>query len=96
MSAADVSFARELIAYWISFVRSGDPNTFKLEKSPSWTAFTTNSSRIVLQKDASGSTTGSGSFVEPEAAEERSRCELVASLVGQQENQRKVLLNVVF
>ncbi|KAF8193381.1 Alpha/Beta hydrolase protein [Pholiota molesta] len=40
MSAADVSFAQELIAYWISFVRSGDPNTFKLEKSPSWTAFT--------------------------------------------------------
>ncbi|KAF8193430.1 alpha/beta-hydrolase [Pholiota molesta] len=86
MSAADVSFAQELIAYWISFVRSGDPNTFKLKKSPSWTAFTTQNSRIVLQEDASGSTTVSGSFVEQEAAEEKSRCELVASLVGQQEN----------
>lgn len=86
MSAADVSFAQELIAYWISFVRSGDPNTFKLQKSPSWTAFTTKNSRVVLQEDVSGSTTVSGSFVEQEAAEEKSRCELVASLVGQQEN----------
>ncbi|PVF95506.1 alpha/beta-hydrolase [Serendipita vermifera] len=30
------SFAKELIGYWVSFVRSGDPNTFAIPGSPEW------------------------------------------------------------
>ncbi|KAF9483211.1 hypothetical protein BDN70DRAFT_342153 [Pholiota conissans] len=91
MTAADTSFASELIAYWISFVRSGDPNTFKLAASPSWSPFTAaKSARIVLQEltGSSGVVTSavSGSFVELESDEERERCVFVAGLVEQQEN----------
>lgn len=32
-------FAKELIAYWVSFVRSGDPNTYSLPGSPYWPAW---------------------------------------------------------
>ncbi|KAF9483208.1 EstA protein [Pholiota conissans] len=91
MTAADTSFASELIAYWISFVRSGDPNTFKLATSPSWTPFTAaKSARIVLQEPAGSSGAAtlavSGSFVEVESDEEKQRCAFVAGLVEQQEN----------
>lgn len=86
MAPADISFAQELIAYWVSFVRSGNPNTFKLARSPTWAPFTSKSARIVLQEDTNGSTTVSGSFLEQEQAEEKSRCDFVAGLVGQQEN----------
>ena len=86
MSPANITFAQELIAYWVSFVRVGNPNTFKFTRSPTWAAFTSNSARIVLQEDPKGSTTISGSFLEQEPADEKSRCNFVAGLVGQQEN----------
>ena len=86
MAPADISFAEELIAYWLSFVRSGNPNTFKLARSPTWSAFTSKSARIVLQEDPNGSTTLSGSFLEQEPVDEKSRCDFVAGLVEQQEN----------
>ncbi|KAJ2934669.1 hypothetical protein H1R20_g2397, partial [Candolleomyces eurysporus] len=35
MTPVETAFASELIAYWLSFVRSGDPNSFKLSRSPS-------------------------------------------------------------
>ncbi|CAG8632426.1 10994_t:CDS:2, partial [Acaulospora colombiana] len=35
-TASQKSFAKELIAYWLSFVRSGDPNTYALPDSPKW------------------------------------------------------------
>lgn len=86
MTPVEVSFAEELIAYWLSFVRAGDPNTFKLARSPTWTEYTAQKARIVLQQDPKNTTTLSGSFVELEAENETRRCAVVASKVQHQEN----------
>ncbi|KAF8903688.1 alpha/beta-hydrolase [Gymnopilus junonius] len=80
------AFAEELIAYWLSFVRSGNPNTFKLGRSPKWTSFTSKSSRIVLTQGPGNTTTVSGSTLEVESSTETARCNLVASQVSAQEN----------
>ncbi len=75
----EVAFAQELIAYWLSFVRSGNPNTFKLPQSPKWDAYTaTNKARIVLQQGPADNIKISGSFPEIEDEKETKRCEVVA------------------
>jgi len=102
MSPAATAFAEELIAYWVSFVRSGNPNKYKLKRSPVWKQFTSSEKwRIVLQQgaeqgsseegEATMTTTtdvvsGSGSFLEKEGEDESARCEFVKSLVGVQQN----------
>ncbi|KAJ8072050.1 hypothetical protein PM082_015608 [Marasmius tenuissimus] len=69
----------ELIVYWLSFVRAGDPNKFKLPRSPEWPQYArTSKQRIVLQQDRGHSTRRSGSFVALEPANESRRCEVVA------------------
>ncbi|KAI0753315.1 alpha/beta-hydrolase [Daedaleopsis nitida] len=79
-SDLDRAFAAELIAYWLSFVRAGDPNTFKLARSPVWPAYTAHSQqRIALQEPAGTDTSVSGSTAETEPALESSRCAFVAS-----------------
>ncbi|KAF9041726.1 alpha/beta-hydrolase [Hymenopellis radicata] len=85
MTDAENAFAAELIAYWISFVRSGDPNTFKLDRSPVWTSFDAgNLERMVLQQtDVDGA---SGSVVEHEPEQEAGRCAFVAGKVGPEQN----------
>jgi hypothetical protein len=86
MSPIETAFAEELIAYWVSFVRAGDPNRFKLRWSPAWKRFTpSKKSRIVLQ-EAPEEGPVSGSFLELEGAQESERCEVVAGMVGVQEN----------
>ncbi|KIM39330.1 hypothetical protein M413DRAFT_447269 [Hebeloma cylindrosporum] len=87
LSPTATAFAEELIAYWVSFVRSGDPNAFKLARSPVWTPFTADEkSRIVLQEGPGESTDVSGSFLELESADEGARCRFVASMVEVQQN----------
>ncbi len=62
MTPEETAFSEELIAYWLSFVRAKDPNTFKLERSPSGDRFSLDEKRrVVLQQN---SATMSGSFVE--------------------------------
>ncbi|KAF9550176.1 alpha/beta-hydrolase [Agrocybe pediades] len=86
LTPAESAFAEELIAYWLSFVRVGDPNKFKLSRSPTWTPFTTHKSRIVLQAvPANSSTAVSASSLENEGDEETKRCTLIASQVGDQQ-----------
>ena len=76
----DQAFAEELIAYWLSFVRAGDPNTFKLDRSPVWPAYTVQAKeRIVLQEPKTNDTSVSGSITEQEPKLETSRCAFVAS-----------------
>ncbi|KDQ50936.1 hypothetical protein JAAARDRAFT_141079 [Jaapia argillacea MUCL 33604] len=78
----ELAFASELIAYWLSFTRSHDPNTFKLAMSPNWTAYGVGERvRMVLQQDPQNSTDVSGSFVESEPDLETARCSLVATKV---------------
>ena len=85
MTPTEDAFAAELIAYWVSFVRSGDPNQYKLSRSPEWNMYK-NISRIVLQQGPGNTTTVSGSFAEAEPEIDKTRCALVASQVEQQQN----------
>jgi carboxylesterase type B len=86
MNDSEKAFASELIAYWLSFVRAFDPNTYKLDKSPTWDSYQEHRARIVLQEDPEGSTEVSGSFLEHENDEESERCEFVASKAEQEQN----------
>ncbi|ESK95943.1 hypothetical protein Moror_972 [Moniliophthora roreri MCA 2997] len=92
MKPVETAFAEELIAYWLSFVRSGDPNRFKLSRSPFWPEYTLTGppenvkQRIVLQQDPSNTTIRSGSFIETEPANESRRCQVVASKAKQEQN----------
>ncbi|KAF9647804.1 alpha/beta-hydrolase [Thelephora ganbajun] len=75
-TAAERAFAEETIAYWLSFVRSGDPNKYKLSRSPNWPKYTTFSpSRILLAQ--SNDTTKSQSSVELIPIREILRCALL-------------------
>jgi len=87
MNDVENAFAEELIAYWLSFVRSGDPNTFKLSRSPEWPqyALEKGKERVVLQEASSNSTAASGSYIEQEPVKEGKRCEIVASKSEQQQ-----------
>lgn len=80
MTPVENAFAEELIAYWLSFVRSGDPNTFKLDRSPVWPRYHAfDGRRIVLQEDRGKSTTKTGVFIEDEPVNQASRCAVVAT-----------------
>ena len=86
LTPVETAFASELIAYWLSFVRSGDPNSFKLSRSPVWTKYSaTKRNKIVLQQVPDGGK-GSGSTLEVESQEETARCAVVAGQVGTQQN----------
>ncbi|KAG6380169.1 Alpha/Beta hydrolase protein [Boletus reticuloceps] len=79
---AEVAFASELIAYWLSFVRSGNPNTYKLDMSPTWEEYTLfNKVRMVLMQDPQNLTTVSGSYMEEEPTAEGDRCAFAISKV---------------
>ncbi|KAF5373821.1 hypothetical protein D9758_000817 [Tetrapyrgos nigripes] len=41
LSPTDKLFSEELISYWLSFVRTGNPNSFKQARSPYWEKYTT-------------------------------------------------------
>ncbi|KNZ73381.1 Acetylcholinesterase [Termitomyces sp. J132] len=85
MTPIENAFASELIAYWLSFVRSGNPNTYRLSGSPIWPSYSVEERpRIVLQQAAT--LTASGSFVEEEVEPETHRCELIASQATDQQN----------
>ncbi|KAI0058368.1 alpha/beta-hydrolase [Artomyces pyxidatus] len=87
MNATQIAFAEELIAYWLSFVRSGDPNTYKLSRSPLWVPFTLGSKRrIVLQEGPPASNNVSGSYIEAEPEQENARCHFVAGRVDGEQN----------
>ena len=90
MTASEEAFAEELIAYWLSFVRAHDPNTFKLERSPLWPQYSASSpNMIVLQRPTgadANSTTVSGSIIGKEVDAETRRCDFVASIEPEQEN----------
>lgn len=80
----DKAFASELIAYWLSFVRSGDPNAHKLARAPVWPAYSAESKqRISLQEGTS--TDVSGSTIEEEPQLETSHCAFVASKAQHQQ-----------
>ncbi|THU84217.1 alpha/beta-hydrolase [Dendrothele bispora CBS 962.96] len=90
MTPTEIAFAEELIAYWLSFVRSEDPNTFKLERSPEWKQFFPTGQaalqRMVLQQGPGTTTDVSGSFMEHEPSVETERCAFVISKAGPEQD----------
>jgi carboxylesterase type B len=83
----ELAFASELIAYWLSFVRTGNPNTYKLKKSPMWEQYTEfNPVRMVLMQDPQNLTTVSGSYMERQPVAEATRCAFAISKVQAFEN----------
>ncbi|KAF9229924.1 hypothetical protein BU15DRAFT_57742, partial [Melanogaster broomeanus] len=77
---AELAFASELIAYWLSFVRCGNPNTYKLDMSPTWEKYTPwTKVRMVLMQDPQNSTTVSGCHMEKSPTAEENRCAFVIS-----------------
>ena len=81
MTPSEEAFAEELIAYWLSFVRTYDPNKFKFERSPTWEKYSLKArNRLVLHQGPDEQTDVSGSRVEPEDRSETDRCEFVASI----------------
>ena len=75
---AEQALAEETIAYWLSFVRSGDPNTYKLSKSPNWPQYTTSSPNRILFT-LSNDTTTSADTLEVISADKLQRCTLLGS-----------------
>ena len=87
MNPTEDAFAEELIGYWLSFVRSGDPNTYKLARSPNWAPFSShNKERIVLQQGPENSTNVSGSSMEEDFKLEAERCQFVVTKVDEEQN----------
>ncbi|KAK7461802.1 hypothetical protein VKT23_008234 [Stygiomarasmius scandens] len=89
MDSTETAFGEELIAYWISFVRSGNPNTFKLDRSPTWAQYTNGEGkreRIVLRKGPADRTDVTGSFMEEMDQKQARRCSLVLSKAERQQN----------
>ncbi|KZV98696.1 alpha/beta-hydrolase [Exidia glandulosa HHB12029] len=84
LNAVETAFSEELIAYWLSFVRSQNPNAHKLAHSPTWPS-TRSMTRLALQEDPAGSTTRSGITIEVEPADEVSMCaEVIRKIVPEQ------------
>ena len=90
MNSTETAFAQELIAYWLSFVRSGDPSMFKLSRSPEWPAYSTSDrQRMVLTEGPDPENNGtifiSGSKTELEEGTETKRCEFIGSKVAEEQ-----------
>ncbi|KAG1730280.1 Alpha/Beta hydrolase protein [Suillus paluster] len=78
---AQKAFASELIAYWLSFVRTGNPNTYKLPKSPVWGNYNESDPvRMVLMQDLKNSVDVSGSYMEGQPAPQTARCAFAISM----------------
>ena len=88
-------FEKELLAFWVSFVRTGDPNTYRLAGSPEWPRWenekknfwgkvvSSRPKRIVLKKGETGLSADdyqSASFVEDQPHEELERCRALSIL----------------
>lgn len=69
--------SEEAIAFWTSFVSSGNPSTSRKSYSPVWSNFATGR-RMVLTESSNSSGTASGTEITP--ADEITRCKFWMSL----------------
>jgi hypothetical protein len=68
-------------------VRAGNPNTYKLDMSPTWEQYyDTNPVRMVLMQDSQNLTGVSGSYMERQPDAETVRCAFAISTVDYCEN----------
>ncbi|CAE6402393.1 unnamed protein product [Rhizoctonia solani] len=73
-NTTEVPVAEEIIQYWASFSRAGNPSTFKRAYSPIWPPYAGNS-RVVMSEDVRGNSNGTASSVEAVLAYEQQRCQ---------------------
>ncbi|KAF8686255.1 Alpha beta-hydrolase [Rhizoctonia solani] len=71
--------AQEIMQYWTSFTRSGNPSKFKRSYSPAWPDYI-GDRRIVMSEDVGGSGNHTASFVEKIPVYEQERCSFWMSL----------------
>ncbi|KAG8954930.1 hypothetical protein FRC04_010414 [Tulasnella sp. 424] len=82
----EAAFAKELIAYWLSFVETGDPNLNKLESSPQWPEYGPSRRQRLCLEAAKNGDTGSGSKAEEYSNEEKALHLLWVKLVDRTQN----------
>ncbi|KIO33811.1 hypothetical protein M407DRAFT_65156, partial [Tulasnella calospora MUT 4182] len=82
---SEAAFAEELIAYWLSFVETGDPNSSKLDRSPQWPEYGPSKQRLCLEAAKDGDS-GSGSKAEKYSDEEKALHLLWVQLVDSTQN----------
>ncbi|CAE7191421.1 unnamed protein product [Rhizoctonia solani] len=73
-NTTEVPVAQEIIQYWSSFTRSGNPSTFKRTYSPVWPTYAENN-RVVMSEDVDGNGNSTASSVESVLAFEQKRCQ---------------------
>ncbi|KZO91472.1 alpha/beta-hydrolase [Calocera viscosa TUFC12733] len=94
LSVEQRDFFHEMLAYFVSFVRTGSPNTHKLDRSPEWPLYTAQRNRQVLQhqfqedfsNDASATGSTSAMWLEEVTESEKERCEALFDMVESCEN----------
>ncbi|CAE6422459.1 unnamed protein product [Rhizoctonia solani] len=70
----EVSVSQEIIQYWTSFSRSGNPSTFKRAYSPVWPNYAENT-RVVMSEDVGGNGNSTASSVEAVLSFEQQHCQ---------------------
>jgi carboxylesterase type B len=86
LNAIEEAFAEEMIAYWLSFVRTGNPNTYRLSKSPIWYSYSiSNPVRAVLAQEPNNVTKKSGVWLESTPDVESERCRFIATKVEREQ-----------
>lgn len=66
--------AEEVIGYWTSFTRAGNPSVFKKSFSPLWPSYS-GTQRVVMSQDVGGNGNRTASFVENVPVLESARCQ---------------------
>ncbi|PVF95225.1 alpha/beta-hydrolase [Serendipita vermifera] len=69
----EVPVAKEIIGYWTSFTRNGNPSSYKQKYSPNWPNFL-GARRVVISEDLSANGTDTASVVETVPVGESTRC----------------------
>ncbi|KZO95383.1 alpha/beta-hydrolase [Calocera viscosa TUFC12733] len=72
-NATEKLVSEEIIAYWTSFTRSGNPTMYKESYSPTWTNFGTHK-RVVMTEDYTGESGGTWSTLEDVTQDYVDRC----------------------
>ncbi|KAF9525446.1 Alpha/Beta hydrolase protein [Crepidotus variabilis] len=72
-NVTEAPISKEIISYWTSFTRTGNPSTFKTLFSPMWPTFK-GTTRVVMSEDIGGNGSTTSSVVESVPVMESTRC----------------------
>ncbi|KIJ35249.1 hypothetical protein M422DRAFT_262418 [Sphaerobolus stellatus SS14] len=72
LNSTELALSKEIIAYWTSFARSGNPSTFKESYSPNWVEWQGTGKRVVMTRG--NSPDGTASTLESVSSFEKERC----------------------